>query len=103
MWNHSERSSSFYSNNHQTNSSLLNSKTAYTRLKRLTERLLELERKARETIFEKKCDQQILTNSIQKRRLSTKNNEQSFSNDQKEQENKKEFFRIPIIHSLKTK
>jgi hypothetical protein len=78
--------------------SSLNSTTAYARLKRFTERLLELERKARETIIDNKCNQKIslkTNNTIgQADRLPSNVGQQSI---------KKSSFDLPIENSINTK
>ncbi|CAF1410479.1 unnamed protein product, partial [Rotaria sordida] len=67
----SSSSNEYNSSNLNDKISSLNSITLYARLKRFTERLLELERKVHQTVFENKCDQNISSktdNSIEKNR-----------------------------------
>ncbi|CAF2791087.1 unnamed protein product [Rotaria sp. Silwood2] len=81
----------------------LNSTTAYARLKRFTERLIELERKSRQTIFQNKSNEKILTktdNSIEKIDRSLKQNDDQLSSNVNQQYFEKKSYRLRIEKPL---
>ncbi|CAF1236085.1 unnamed protein product [Rotaria sordida] len=83
--------------------SSLNSTTVYDRLKRFTERLLELERKARQTVFENKCDKKISSktdNSIEKINRSSKKNDDQLTSNINQQCFEKKSFHLRIQKTL---
>ncbi len=59
------RTSSFDEYNSSNINTNLSTSSAYARLKRFTERLLELERKARQTVFDNSCSQKISSKTAQ--------------------------------------
>ncbi|CAF3871802.1 unnamed protein product [Adineta steineri] len=82
------------------NSSLNSTTTAYARLKRFTQRLLELERKALENNFDNKCNKQISTktdHTIEKTndRSFKKNDDHLSSNVRQQQQIKKKSIHLP--------
>jgi hypothetical protein len=89
--------------------SSLNSTTAYARLKRFTERLLQLERKARETVIDNKCHHNISSLSSKTDYLIEKTNQSSIKTDDRltstvnEQQMRKKSFHLPIQNSLNLK
>ncbi|CAF3358005.1 unnamed protein product [Rotaria sp. Silwood1] len=85
--------------------SSLNSTTAYARLKRFTERLLELERKAHQTVLENKCNQKISSktaNTIEKIDRSFKKNDDQLSSNVNQQYSQKKSYRLRIQKPLNT-
>ncbi|CAM2722468.1 unnamed protein product [Rotaria socialis] len=85
--------------------SLSNSTTAYARLKHFTERLLELERKARQTAFENKCDQKLSSKtdkSTGKVDRSFKTNDDLISSNVNQRYLEKKSFHLPVQNLFKT-
>lgn len=105
------RTSSSSSNEYNSTSfndkiSSLNSSTAYARLKRFTERLLELERKARQTDFENKFDPKVLSTtdkSISKVDRSFNKNDNQIPSNFTDQSFAKRSFHVPTQTTLNIK
>ena len=75
-------------------------------MKRFTERLLELERKARETVVDNKCNQNITSktdNIIRKPDRSFKTNDDQLSSNVYQQQIKNNSSHAPVQNSINTK
>ncbi|CAF4079262.1 unnamed protein product [Rotaria sordida] len=111
--NYSRPSSSFYPDNNQLNYLLSNCKTAYTHLEDSTDKLFQLADIQSKTVQEKKCDQLISLNPIQKlfstsfknnfcnHRSSTNNQQELLSNVNNKQEYNRRSINIPIVNISK--